>query len=180
MLRLGILTRDFRVYNRLLTLLKGMNQSFDSLLPGDDLKGFDIVMTDMKIQGNNIVYTKGLDEFRLKQIVKAKDSEKIVVGIDPGPSPGIATLANNVVIDKRSIYNFREIREYVTKVRNECTYRNFIIKIGNGDRNYRNQIIRNLDDFNLLIVNEKGSSKTTKRGNDSESAINIALSNDIV
>lgn len=179
-MKLGILARDFRVYNRLLTLLKGMNQPFVSLRPGEELESFDVVMTDMKIPGKNIFYTVGLDEFRLRQIIKAKKSEKIVVGIDPGPSPGIATLANNVVIDKRNIYNFDEIREYVTKVRNECSYKDFIIKIGNGDRNYRNQIIRSLEDFDLLIVNEKDSSKTTKRGNDSESAISIALSNDVV
>jgi len=179
-LKLGVIARDFRVYNRLLTLLKGMNEPFVSLRPEDNYTGFDIVFTDMELRGSNIIKTDGLEEFRLRQLVRSKNSEKIVVGIDPGPAPGIATLANNVVIDRRSIYDFRDIREYVSRVSRECKYNSFVIKVGNGDRRYRNQIIRSLGDFRLQIVDEKGSSKTVKRGEDSGSAINIALSNDIL
>lgn len=174
------MTRDFRVYNRLLTLLKGMNEPFISLRPEDNLTGFDMVFTDMDVRGGNVFRTKGTEEFRLKQLVRSKNSERIVVGIDPGPTPGIATLANDVVIDRRSIYDVAEIREYVARVSRECRYNSFIIKVGNGDRSYRNQIIRSLRDFRLQIVDESGSSRTIKRGEDSGSAVNIALSNDIL
>ncbi len=174
------MAKDFRVYNRLLTLLKGMNEPFISLRPEDNFTGFDVVFTDMELRGRNVFQTKGVDEFRLKQLVRSKNSGKIVVGIDPGPTPGVATLANNVVIDKRSIYDVGEIRDYVFKVRRECEYSSFLIKVGNGDRRYRNQIIRSLVDFRLQIVDESGSSRTIKRGEDFGSAINIALSDDIL
>ncbi len=180
MLKLGVMTRDFRVYNRLLYLLKEMNEPFTSLRPEDNFIGFDIVFTDMDLKGNNVFRTDGSEEFRLKQLVRSKNSEKIVVGIDPGPTPGIATLANNVVIDKRSIYDVGEIRNYVSRVSEECRYNSFLIKVGNGDRGYRNQIIKSLKDFRVQIVDERGSSRTIKRGEDSGSAINIALSNDIL
>ena len=126
------MAKDFRVYNRLLTLLKGMNEPFISLRPEDNFTGFDVVFTDMELRGRNVFQTKGVDEFRLKQLVRSKNSGKIVVGIDPGPTPGVATLANNVVIDKRSIYDVGEIRDYVFKVRRECEYSSFLIKVGNG------------------------------------------------
>jgi hypothetical protein len=171
---------DFRVYNRLLSLLKGMNEPFISLRPEDNFTGFDMVFTDMDIKGKNVFRTDGEEEFRLKQLVRSKNSERIVVGIDPGPTPGIATLANNVVIDKRSIYDVGEIKDYVSRVSRECRHNSFLIKVGNGDRRYRNQIIRSLGDFRLQIVDESGSSRTIKRGEDSGSAINIALSNDIL
>ena len=174
------MTKDFRVYNRLLTLLKDMDEPFASLGPEDNFTGFDVVFTDMELNGNNVFRTRGIEEFRLKQMIRSRNSEKIVVGIDPGPTPGIATLANNVVIDRRSIYDVGEIRDYVSRVSNECKYKSFIIKVGNGDRSYRNEIIRSLRDFRLQIVDEKGSSRTIKRGEDSGSAINIALSNDIL
>ncbi len=174
------MTEDFRVYNRLLTLLKDMNESFTSLRPEDNFNGFDVVLTDMELRGSNVFRTKGMEEFRLKQIIRSKNSEKIVVGIDPGPAPGIATLADNVVIDERSIYDVSEIRDYVSRVSRECKYNSFLIKVGNGDRGYRNQIIKSLRDFRLQIVDEKGSSRTVKRGEDSGSAVNIALSNDIL
>lgn len=179
-MKLGVLTRDFRIYNRLLILLKGMHESFISLEPGDRTTDFDLVITDMDITGSNMFYTNGSDEFRLKQVIRARDSENITVGIDPGPSPGIATLADNIVIDRRNIYDFDEIRKYITEVRDQCSYKTLTIKIGNGDVGYRNQIIKGIADFNPLIINEKGSSKFAKRGSDSESAINIALSNDVV
>ncbi len=174
------MARDFRVYNRLLTLLKGMNEPFTSLRPDDNFTGFDLVFTDMDLEGSNVVRTKGLEEFRLKQLIRSRNSERIVVGIDPGPAPGIATLANNVVIDKRSIYDVSQIREYVSQVSKECRYNSLIIKVGNGDRGNRNQIIRSLRDFRLQIVDERGSSRTIKRGEDSGSAINIALSDNIL
>ncbi len=174
------MARDFRVYNRLLTLLKGMNEPFISLRQYDNFTDFDVVFTDMDLKGSNVVKTKGLEEFRLKQLIRSKNSERIVVGIDPGPAPGIATLANNVVIDKRVIYDVSQIRDYVSRVSKECRYSSLIIKVGNGDRGYRNQIIRSLRDFRLQIVDERGSSRTVKRGEDSGSAINIALSDDIL
>lgn len=174
------MTRDFRVYNRLLVLLKNMNEPFISLRPEDNFSELDLVITDMEIKGSNIYFIRGVEEFRLKQLIRSKNSERIVVGIDPGPMPGIATLANNIVIDKRSIYNVGEIRDYVSRVKRECKHSSFIIKIGNGDRSYRNQIMKSLRDFNLQVVDERGSSRTIKRGDDSGSAINIARSKDVL
>jgi len=180
MLKVGVLAKDFRVYNRLMNLLKIMNQSFSSLSPDDNYSSFDIVFTDMDLRGRNIIRTDGREEFRIRQLVRSREGGTIVVGIDPGPAPGVATLADNIVIDRRSIYNMPEIREYVTRVSRECVYRKFIVKIGDGDRRYRNQIIKNLYGFRLQIVNEKGSSRAAKRGDDSRSAVSIALSNDIL
>ncbi|MEM0134014.1 MAG: hypothetical protein QXU18_02135 [Thermoplasmatales archaeon] len=179
-MKLGVITKDFRVYNRLLALLKGMNEHFVSLRPEDNFIGFDMVFTDMDLKGRNVFKTDGTEELKLKQLIRSRDSKHIIVGIDPGPAPGIATLADNVVIDKRSIYDFSEIRDYIFRVKNECRYSSFVIKVGNGDRRNRNQIIKSLGDFRLQIVDEKGSSREVKRGEDSGSAINIALSNDIL
>ncbi|MGC8644973.1 MAG: hypothetical protein ACP5UO_01735 [Thermoplasmata archaeon] len=179
-MKLGVLAKDFRVYNRLMNLLKGMDQSFVSLSPDDNYSSFDLVFTDLDLRGKNVFRTDGEEEFRIRQLVKSRNSVNIVVGIDPGPTPGVATLADNVVIDRRSIYNMGEIRDYVARVSRECRYRSFVVKIGDGDRRYRNQIIKSLYGFRLQIVNEKGSSRTTKRGDDSRSAVNIALSNDIL
>ncbi|MEL9915138.1 MAG: hypothetical protein QW078_03990 [Thermoplasmatales archaeon] len=179
-MNVGVLTKDFRVYNRLMCLLKEMGQSFVSLRENDKYQGFDLVLTDMDLKGSNVHKTDGYDEFRIRQLIKSKDAKDIVVGIDPGPMPGIATLANNVVIDRRSIYDVKEIRNYVLRVSRECDHRYLVIKIGNGDRKYRNQIIRSLYGFHLQIVDENGSSRTSKRGDDSRSAVNIALSDHIL
>lgn len=179
-MKIGVLTGNFRVYNRLLSLLKEMDEPFDSLLPQDEISGFDIVMTDTSIPGNNVFRTDGKDEFRIKQIVKSGNSEEITVGIDPGPAPGIATLANNIVIDRRSIYDISEVRNYVSRIRRECRYSKFVVKVGDGDKRYRNAIVGELRDYDLQIVNERGSSRTTKRGDDASSAINIALSDEVL
>ncbi len=179
-MKLGILAENFRVYHRLLSLLKEMDQPFESLLSAEDTADFDLVITDANIHGRNIYRTNGTDEFRLKQMIKARNSERIVVGIDPGPTPGIATVANDVVIDRRNIYNVAEVGDYVAQVGRECRYSKFVVKIGDGDRRYRNAIIKQLENYDLQVVNEKGSSRTIKRGDDSSSAVNIALSNNVL
>ncbi len=164
----------------MLTLLKKMDLSFYSLTAGDNLKGYDIIFSDEVTSGDNIIVTDGEDEFRIKQLIFNRNSSRITVGIDPGPSPGIATLADSVVIDKRNLYDFGDLRDYVRRVHDQCTFTSFGIKIGNGDRMNRDRIIRVLRGYNLTLVNEKGSSKTIKRGNDWEAAIHIALSDRLV
>ena len=151
-MKLGVIARDFRVYNRLLTLLKGMNEPFVSLRPEDNYTGFDIVFTDMELRGSNIIRTDGLEEFRLRQLVRSKNSEKIVVGIDPGPAPGIATLANNVVIDRRSIYDFRDIRESVRSI--HLHRDNSLLRNNNGSAVHRE----------LLCEEEKAKMEEVVRG----------------
>lgn len=179
-MRVAIFAKNFRVYYRLISLFKEMNVSFYSITDGNNLNAYDIIFTDEKLEGKNIFITDGTDEFRIRQIIFSGNSKNIVVGIDPGPSPGIATLADNLVIDKRNIYHFEEIRKYVLAVHSQCDYKNFNIKVGNGDRVNRDKIIRALRGFHFTLINEKGSSKTIKRGNDWEAAINIALSDNIM
>ncbi len=180
MLRIAIYTKNFRVYYRIISLLKRMDISFSSITDGKNLGAFDIVFSDEFIEERNVIVTDGLDEFRIRQVIFGANSKEIVVGIDPGPTPGIATLADNFVIDKRNIYSFEEVRKYVQDVHSQCKYKNFKIKVGNGDKINRDKIIKALRGFHYILVNEKGSSKTIKRGNDWEAAINIAMSDKIM
>ncbi len=180
MLRIAIYTKNFRVYYRMISLFKKMEIPFSSITEGADLKAYDIVFSDEFIEEKNVIVTDGSDEFRIRQVIYKSNTKEIVVGIDPGPTPGIATLADNYVIDKRNIYNFEEIRKYVEDVHSQCRYKDFKIKVGNGDRMNRDKIIKALRGFHYFLVNEKGSSKTIKRGNDWEAAINIAMSDKIM
>ncbi len=179
-MRIAIYTKDFRVYYRLISLFKKMNVSFYSLTDKNNLRGFDIVFSDTDLKEINVIVTDGFNEFRIRQLIFSKDSKNIIVGIDPGPSPGIATLADNQVIDRRNIYSFEDLRKYVQDVYNQCEYNTFKIKVGNGDKVNRDKIIKSLRGFHFILVNENGSSKTIKRGKDWEAAINIALSDKIM
>ncbi len=179
-MRIGIITTDFRVYYRLLNILKGMNLQFQSLLDGSEVSDYDIVFSDRKIPARNCYVTDGKNEYWIKQMIANGPAREIIIGIDPGPNPGIATLADGKVLDSRNLYKLNDVYEYVEKIRNQCKYDKLRIKIGNGDSSNREKIIGSLTEYELEIIKEDGSSKSIKRGRDWEAAIKIAGSNNII
>lgn len=179
-MRIGVLTTNFRVYYRLLNILKGMNVNFYSLVMREELENFDIIFSDERLNTKNCYVTDGTNEYWIKQMITTGPAREITIGIDPGPNPGIAALSDGKVLDSRNLYKINEVLEYVTKIRDQCSYGNLKIKIGNGDSANRDKIIRMLSEYELEIIKEDGSSKSIKRGRDWEAAIKIASSNNIV
>lgn len=179
-MRIGVLTKDFRVYYRLLNLLKQMNLNFQSLLNINQIDHFDVIFSDEDLGSKNCFVTDGTNEYWIRQMIFTGPAREIVIGIDPGPSPGIAALADGKVLDSRNLYELNQVEKYVRDVKEQCQYEKLRIKIGNGDSVNREKIIRTLLDFDLEIIKEEGSSKSSKRGMDWKSAIEIAESKNII
>lgn len=106
---------------------------------------------------------------------------QIVIGIDPGKNPGIAVLEDGQVIEVHHV-TAREVTNIILHILEEYPNENTIIKIGNGARLVRTQLINSLLDLNIPIevVDETGTSPTMGRGlhssevSDIIAAINIA------
>ena len=106
---------------------------------------------------------------------------QIVIGIDPGKKPGIAVLEDGQVVEVHHVIA-REVTNVILHILKEYPNENTIIKIGNGARLVRTQLINSLLDLNIPIevVDETGTSPLMGRGlhcsevSDIIAAINIA------
>ncbi|MBE0524698.1 MAG: hypothetical protein IBX40_10250 [Methanosarcinales archaeon] len=112
---------------------------------------------------------------------------QIVIGIDPGKNPGIAVLEDGQVVEVHHV-TAREVTNVILQILEEYPNENTIIKIGNGARLVRTQLINSLHDLNIPIevVDETGTSPSMGRGlhssevSDIIAAINIAKLTGIV
>ncbi len=179
-MRVGVITSDFRVYYRLVKILKGMKINFHSLVSMEGISEYDVVFSDMDLNFSNCYRTNGKNEYWIRQMLLSGHARELVIGIDPGPNPGVATISDGRVLDSRNLYELEDVLKYVENVTQQCDYDRLKIKIGNGDRINREKIITSLRNYDLEIIREDGSSRSLKRGRDWEAAIKIATSNDII
>ncbi|MGC8580772.1 MAG: hypothetical protein ACP5RS_01140 [Thermoplasmata archaeon] len=96
-------------------------------------------------------------------VINGKKAEKIILGIDPGPYPAMATIINNVVMDVEQFYNMNKMVDKVKSYR--YISNKIILKIGNGDPVYGQRIIKKLHTVvdETIIVNEKNTSKIANK-----------------
>jgi hypothetical protein len=106
--------------------------------------------------------------------------ERVVVGIDPGQEPGIAVVVDGIVA---AVYRvpMDQVAEVVERIKQ--TYSDVLVKVGNGARLIRTQIVNNLvaQGSPVELVDESGTSPHLGRGtagtviSDIVAAVNIAL-----
>jgi hypothetical protein len=106
--------------------------------------------------------------------------ERVVVGIDPGQEPGIAVVVDGIVA---AVYRvpMDQVAEVVERIKQ--TYSDVLVKVGNGARLIRTQIVNNLvaQGSPVELVDECGTSPHLGRGtagtviSDIVAAVNIAL-----
>jgi hypothetical protein len=91
--------------------------------------------------------------------------ENISIGIDPGPRPGLAWLADGVVV------------EHINSITTAAEFKNMTLRIGDGAPLSRDRIINKCleNQWNIEEVNEAKTSHGLLRHNHSTSAVRIAL-----
>ena len=182
MARIGVFTSDFKFYHDVIHLLREWNLPFLSLESIDSIPG-DV----------SVVLSSSKDEIELEHQVKSdnpkqalrmslsrllmKDTfESVVIGIDPGPYPGLAVLADNVLTEAFECASTDIIGDELSAIVTSYNFINLEIKIGNGDAPNRDIIIRNLNAIGLpvRIVDEKNTSFPHKIHDNALSAARIA------
>ena len=101
----------------------------------------------------------------------------LVFGIDPGPRPGVAWLADGMLIGSIQLENIESLGKHVMELSQTITHQNLIVKVGNGARLIRDRIINELilHGVETQVVSEHNTSSGTRNTANTEAATRIAI-----
>jgi len=194
--KIAVATVSGKAYYYLVNELKRKNLSFLSIKPTDSIP-FDIkvVITTQKEQHEIthpkvVVYKDDSDPAEIvaeaSRAVRGKESfEKIVVGVDPGKTFGIAVLGDGAIVEtangSSAKESFRIIKDILTKTPAKAC----VIRIGDSAHTYAQDLLQLLNEglprnVGIEMVSEMGTTRLStelpnrKGAKDVFSAIKIA------
>ncbi|MDH5449505.1 MAG: hypothetical protein OEX77_01210 [Candidatus Bathyarchaeota archaeon] len=176
--KIAVATVSGREYYLLVNELKKRGATFLSLRPWDSVPfHIKVVLTTEKEQASikhpNVVIFKNesdpgtaIDE-AIRLVQGKKDYNKVVIGVDPGETFGIAILGDGNVFE--TFYcsslkaTLRVILENLERIRGSVK----LVKVGNGAPTQTRELLRSLDeclpkDVAIEIVGEAGTSHFVK------------------
>ncbi len=197
--KIAVATVSGRAYYELVNELKRKRLSFSSLKPWDPIPLDIKVVITTKEESQQISHPQVLlfeqgsnpesvvDEATL--IVQGKQSyEKVVVGVDPGKTYGIALLGDDKVLETLTSSILEEAVNLIADRLKRFPAIVRVVRVGNGPPEYTKRLIRSLnedlpEETMIEIVSEAGTSHlmgefANRRGlRDAVSAIEIARRN---
>ena len=169
--------KDFKLEYLVEKELKDMRRRFEVIGEERDAKNYDMLLTDY-FSGENCILCHDAKECirRLKSYLYGKRRfMKMVVGIDPGPKPGIAVIGDGIVVEEIQLSSISKVRGLIDEIYLDYSPQFFMVRIGDGDITNRNRIINSLvEDYVIELVNEKNTSEAITN-KDVESAKVIAF-----
>ncbi|MCI4363559.1 MAG: hypothetical protein L3K13_04565 [Thermoplasmata archaeon] len=168
------MTSDPALYAELAALLRDLRLPSVSLLPGQRVpKRVAVILTSTQ-EVPKVSYPKvlgvvpGADRASLLAALRSALGEGpsdtgLVVGIDPGPTPGYAVLAGDAVLSEGIISAPEVTAKFAVELRERFPSRPCLFRVGLGDRVARTRIVNALwkVSHNIELVDEHG---TTPRG----------------
>jgi hypothetical protein len=186
-LLIGICTDDFSLLHDILRILKergihhsvledgqAWDSSMDSLALQDGLEPPHFSLRKPPIISISRDPSVTVDR-AVAAALGRSEPNKLVIGIDPGKRPGLAFLADGILISAQRSTGPDDIIMRVTSSRKAFRPSSLLIRIGNGDPESRDPIIEIVRKagFPLEIVDESRTTKT-KRYRDENAAVLIA------
>ena len=186
--RLAIRTVDFKLAYRLMNELKKRNVKFillehDAVLPERDMIWFgsEIEVANFRSEGRPIAASILTAEKAVEKAIRLQRGitqvHMLCFGIDPGPRPGIAWLADGVVLGVAQLEKVETVSAHIEGIASSLELEKMVVRIGHGAPLIRDQIINDCLTHSLYIeqVNESKTSRGLLRHNHVISAIRIAL-----
>lgn len=181
-----VATDDFEVYHEVVNALRDRDVEFTTVEPGADLsEGAEVVVT---AEGEDERTYPGLDTVVAdpsnprKAVEEALaimrgGSGRVVVGVDPGPNPGIAVLHGGMVVATYQV----PVEDAADVVLDEVADApDAVVRVGDGARIHGARIIDTLGkaEVTVELVDETGTTPYLGRGarnmDDVLAAVNIA------
>jgi hypothetical protein len=176
--KIAVATVSGRAYYMLVNELKKRGITFLSLRPWDSIP-FDVkvVLTTEKervsIKHPNIVICKNESDSvmvvneAIRIVQGKKDYDKVVIGVDPGETFGIAILGDGNVLETFYCSSLEETQKVILENLERVESSVKVVKIGDGAPTYTKKMLGLLDEYlpkgvRIEIVSEAGTSHFIK------------------
>jgi len=176
--KIAVATVSGRAYYLLVNELKKRGVSFSSLRPWDSIPlDVKVVLTTKKertsIKHPNIIILKSesdsamvVDE-AIRIVQGKKDYDKVVIGVDPGETFGVAILGDGNALETFYCSSLKETLKVILENLKRVEASVKVIKIGNGAPVHTTELLRLLDEYlpkgvTIEIVSETGTSHFIK------------------
>ncbi len=180
MRRIAVRTDDFRLSFHLMRELKRRNCDFVMLSSGDSWDGVLLTSPEEVTDGGIPAMEENI-EIAVERAIQASrglDSAiTLVFGIDPGPRPGLAWLADGIVVGSAQLESIDNVVEHVVGLSSAVEHQRLYVKVGDGAPLIRDRIINQLLDREIetLQVSEYRTSSGSRSKAHIHAATRIAL-----
>ncbi|MFH0816861.1 MAG: hypothetical protein V1934_08635 [Methanobacteriota archaeon] len=180
---IGIMTSDFRLFYDLAEALKSMGLQFTSLtFDGRVPQHVGVVLTSERELADVFFEPKVAVAGNVKSgirkgltfIAGKGQVELLFIGVDPGEMPGIAVVLKGRVLETQRAMSPEDAADRVLEIRDDYAARRTVVRIGHGDADNRDRILRRICGTaeRCEIVDESTTSSPSTT--DMDSAIDIA------
>lgn len=187
MARLAIRTGDFRLSFKLIEKLRLRNLEFEVIditkpIANESTIWFSTpseIVTHPTIGTPIPVEIDNIDDailFAIFQLKRTGKSLSLIIGIDPGPYPGVAWIVDGAFNGVKELTSVAELIPFLQKLIDIANFESVTVRIGDGAPLIRDRIINDCILQNWIVeqVNETKTSLGLIRNNHSISALRIA------
>lgn len=180
----AVVTEDFRFFYGAVRCLKEKGQPFISLGFADPLPlNVELVLTTegerKRLRGRKVIASDD-PVWAVKAalvLLKGGSFNRVVVGVDPGPRPGIAVVGDGKVLLADTLLSSEEVAPATRDLLSLVNTNELLYRVGHGDPTNRDRIINTLWDVtrNIEMVDETSTTRHTGHP-DADAAVAIAQS----
>lgn len=180
MRRIAVRTGDFRLSFHLIRELKRRNCEFVMLSPDQSWDGIYLTSPEEATDGG-IPALEDNVEIAVERAIQASRGVdraiSLVFGLDPGPRPGLAWLADGVIVGSAQLENIDSVADHILGLATAVDHENLIVKVGDGAPLIRDRIINQLilSGIQCILVNEKNTSRGSRTKAHIHAATRIAI-----
>jgi len=160
--------------------LKRRECDFVMLATGYDWDGI-LLTSPEEVQEGHIPATEDTVEIAVERAIQASrgldSAVQLVFGIDPGPRPGIAWLADGIVVGSAQLEQIEFLPDHITGLASAVKHQRMCVKVGDGAPLLRDRIINQLimRGIETLQVSEYKTSSGSRKKTHLHAATRIAL-----
>lgn len=180
MRRIAVRTDDFRLSFHLMRELKRRTCEFVMLSSNDEWEGI-LLTSPEEVQGGEIPAMEENIEIAVERAIQASrgldTAVQLVFGVDPGPRPGLAWLADGIVVGNAQLENIGMVADHIIGLSTAVKHQRMCVKIGDGAPLIRDRIINQLilRGIETLQVSEYRTSSGSRSKAHIHAATRIAL-----
>jgi len=180
--RIAVRTADFRLSFHLMRELKRRGCDFVMLNADSEFDGIWLATPEEVIAGEGgIPVIEETVEAAVERAIQLSrglgDAMHLVFGVDPGPRPGLAWIADGVLVGVAQLETVESVVNHIGGLANSLEHRNLVIKVGDGAPLIRDRIINDclLHSMHVIEVIERRTSRGSRSRAHIHAATRIAM-----